>query len=994
MRKISDQNVLSNNCYESSVMCVRSFGLIVLLLSFISTPLKAEQRGGSCMAGTALNGLIEGDLGLAPNTTFDRLLCFEVNNDQSVERYEVAGSAVPIAFSEQLLDTDNLVVVGPGNRIIASGFDILARWGGPLNNAALPIQWLEIEIPVRVGPDSINQYELRHYQQPVNSTDPYAINVQEDQNTITVDTGVASFDLSKLNPRLIDAIAVALDDTGSLTEIYTDTTEAGPRLAYRNALNELRIIGGAGRENWSTDVIFSSSFENVTDQQNGQVVIDGVGLQVRSQTDVETSVWAQGHFVSDDGSSLCQNNVPQAYEQFGFSIVLTFQRASRDIDMAFEFRNECSDAGGGPFTDQMVSVEEVSWALPLSMPLSIPALAYDDQVVIAATTDTSVAINQGKGGESNGQWARQVQAQVNNQAVDSAEFYADAMTSGHNQNLLASIQMPYMRFREPQAIEVHGSSLNAYFVSELITVGEGKGIWNKTRFNFVPLSNQSVPIETTISNLKLSTYLKQERGLLVRANLDDLNQAAVLPNLGNDLQSGFKSGYLGWLELLHNQTVSEDSANPGQWLRNKTFGSQYWPDTGSADPFGIDADRPNNSFSGMNYWDPAGIEILEYMRSGDPKWAWELAIPQYKTIMHSAYLNIGYRTHGNRAGVAVQSGGPGCLLIESPPGSGNVIIDNCMASGSGGGQWHRSNFGSDDYTYASYIDLAYLARPDILLSERFAMAGSMLVSRYDQNIAEGNREDAVNVINHTRQIIQHMEMLSNCAQFVAGNQGAVCDQILKSVVTELVNDNMTPGLLCQGYPGLINGMGNGDIPSARVDELRQCLTPQQFMVNSLMYPFLYQFMLNNPQSTLASDVMNVLESISQVYMNYGLPTTGGGAIDPNGGWWSRMFCQLDNTGTIINSCAASLDSDGNTTMWNFNKPHTAAVTFMGAQLNSNSCNLFVNLFNANGFVGVPGTGSLWDDAGHFNLAGWWKGTAQMMQSMVFAVGLYDQCLTP
>jgi len=567
------------------------------------------------------------------------------------------------------------------------------------------------------------------------------------------------------------------------------------------------------------------------------------------------------------------------------------------------------------------------------------------------------------------------------------------MAAAYNQELLAAVQMPYMRFREPQAIEIHSSSLNAYFVSELITIGEGKGIWNQAQFSFLSLADATDPINTTLSSLKQAVHAQQERGLLVRAERGHVNQVNVLPHLGNDTPSAFKSAYLGWLEMLHNQTVSEDSLNPGQWLRNKTFGSQYWPDTGGGDPFGIDANRPNDSFSGMNYWDPAGVEILEFIRSGDPKWAWELAIPQYKTIMHSAYLNIGYRTHGNRAGVAVQSGGPGCRLIESPPGSGNVIIENCMPSGSSGGQWHRSNFGSDDYTYASYIDLAYLTRPDVLLNERFSMAGSMLVSRYDQNIPESSREDAVNVVNHTRQVIQHMDMLSNCAQFVSGSQGAVCDQTLKSVVAELINDNMGPNLLCQGFSGLINGMPNGDIPGNRVDELRQCSMPQQFMLNALMYPFLYQFMLNNPQSPLSADLAGVLDGISQTYMTYGLPFAGT-AIDPNAGWWSRMLCQLDNTGTLINSCTTSLDSDGNTTMWNFNKPHTAAITFMGAQLNGNACNLFVNLYDANGFVGVPGTGSYWDDVGHFNFAGWWKGTAQMMQSMVFAVGLYDQCQTP
>ena len=111
-----------------------------------------------------------------------------------------------------------------------------------------------------------------------------------------------------------------------------------------------------------------------------------------------------------------------------------------------------------------------------------------------------------------------------------------------------------------------------------------------------------------------------------------------------------------------------------------------------------------------------------------------------------------------------------------------------------------------------------------------------------------------------------------------------------------------------------------------------------------------------------------------------------------------MYCQLDLTGTQVMNCEAELDSDGNTDMWAYNKPHTAALLYLGNELDSNDiyygvgfCNIMQTLYDTVGFTGTPGSNGLWDGVQHFNQAGWWKGSAQMMQSMIFAVGNYDTC---
>jgi hypothetical protein len=643
----------------------------------------------------------------------------------------------------------------------------------------------------------------------------------------------------------------------------------------------------------------------------------------------------------------------------------------------------------------VVNINHLSWNFGFNQNPNMHWLAADELVLSTPQSINTSRVHQHLGQGEDADWQRYADAHLAQQRVDSRNYYQNATIGIQSASFLTTVQMPHLRFREPQAIEVSGNNLRALLISEPITVGEGKGIWNAMKYDFTPVIMINNPLSDELMAIKQRMQLWLERGLLVKADLLDINIAAVMPSLGTQATSLLKTNYLAWMNLLHDQTVSEDENTPGQWLRNKTFGSQYWPDTGGNDPFGIDVNRPNDSFSGMNYWDPAGIEILEFQRSGEPKWAWELAIPVYRSMVHSAYLNTGRHVFGNRAGVAVQSGGPGCEQIENPPGSGITEVSDCTASGSGGGQWQRSNFGSDDYTYDMSLDLAYVTRPNGLMLDRFMMAGITMTNRYDVLIPEANREDAVNVLNNTRQVIQHFEMLANCAEFVAGSVGQQCHDTLIQLVEEINRDNHQANMLCQGYPGLINGMNNSDIPAGATPT--ECLAPQQFMVSSLIYPFYYRYLMNYGD-TSNNSIRTLLMVHPLTHLQFGIDRVNTIDINPFSGWWTRLFCQLDPSGTQVMSCVAEFDSDGNTDMWAYNKPHTAALLYMGNALDTTDfyygaemCNIMQTLFDTTGFTGAPGSNGLWDGVQHFNQAGWWKGTAQMLQSMIFAVGNYDTC---
>ena len=180
----------------------------------------------------------------------------------------------------------------------------------------------------------------------------------------------------------------------------------------------------------------------------------------------------------------------------------------------------------------------------------------------------------------------------------------------------------------------------------------------------------------------------------------------------------------------------------------------------------------------------------------------QFALPQSWLQMFTAYLNTGDHSHGNRNGLAVTSGG------------------------TGEGQWHRSAFGSDDYTYNVGMSLAYALRPSATLRDRFAQAARTVIDRYNIPKAnESQREAFVNQVSITRQTIQHNEMLANAAEFSAGSFGSQAHAKLNEIVTELSRDNLRAGLMIEGDVLAAGAYSQPQKVHASIDDVSVFLPP-------------------------------------------------------------------------------------------------------------------------------------------------------------------------
>lgn len=872
-----------------------------------------------CAGGGALAGALEGDLGPAPTGSFVEISCLEVHNDQGVARFEPAWSGVPIARAAGMVDVADLVVVGEGERRLAAQFVVLSRWGAPLADTTAPIRWLEITLPAKLGPFESARYSLRRYPGLAPPADGFAVEVTTAPGVVTIDTGLATFTLAPEDPRLITGVAIDLDDDGvGRSVVASGAVGTGPRLRFDPGSGPLLLdTSGAG-----------------------QVVLDPGGFLVARAGPAQAVVRWNGHFVAPGGLSRCTRGGLD-YERFGFTVEMRFARGSRDVGLDVHLRNECSDGAssgdGNLLTDDAVAVLEAGFSLPLTIG---PVMHLHGGAGAIGTSPPAFAgttrVAQRRGGGT--PWVRRAEASRDAALLESAEAFQRPVVGVSDGVVLAALTMPWMRWREPQALVATASVLRLEVIGENLIVGEGKGVWGAGLLHLAPVGAGAA---AQLAGARERLGVQLERGLLVRPTRPFIDGARLFAPLGSNSPSAMTADYLATLEAIHQQTV----APGGQWDRAKTFGSQLWPET-QFDEFGVDNPEPFQNFVSTNYWQPVHAEVMEYLRSGEPRWFWDFSGPQMWLQLFSAYLNLGDRTHSNRNGVAVNSGG------------------------GGEGHWHRSNFGSDDYTYALGFDVAYATRPSQALLDRIARTGQTLVDRYDVPWAQqATRDPFVNTIDITRGTVQHFTLLANCAELVPGPQGEACHARLLEILTELAADNLSAGVFCEG-----------DVPHPTM-----CGTGQQFMTNALFYHFFHRMYLM--YGDVGGRLLRALVEGPWWYYQAGIDRLGDGvSIDPNGVMAAGMTCTLTNGRQDIASCQRATDGDGNVSVLNPIRPSSLFLLLLAHDLDP-TIELCAVARAGLEALDPASRWAAWITTG----SGWWKGSAQMLQGATVGVGVYETC---
>ena len=875
-------------------------------------------------AGSPPSSSLEGDLGAAPPAPYRRVACLEVRNDLDLQRTEVAHSAIPLPLALDARDLDRLVLVSGGRRVAAQ-FAALSRWGAPLSDAGQPVRWLSVALTASLSPESSNLYELRLQDETVLASDPWAVTTTTSGATSwTVSTGAATFSVDSTLPGILSSIDLepVAGDLSAPLRISSHTASSGPRFVLDRPTGDLTLDGGSPAS-WELD-----SFEWVE-----------IGP-------VRATLMASGHLMDPAGSTLCTANSP-SYEPLGYTVALTFARASRNVLIDLEMRNECSDGFGSDWTDDTVRIHEASWTVSLSQ-VGSPGYTVVSGLGTALSSSSSgflghTLVEQAKG--AGNPWTRRARVLRDGIAIQQAVVAPQPVIALATDEVAIAALLPWLRFREPQGLASSDRDLSLLLVSDgessaPLILGEGKGLRARGLLSPAAVSGSA---DDTVVALRDRGLAQLERGLLVRADLESFNRSRILPSLGTNRPSPLRDTYQDVLETLHAQTLQN------QWSEHKTYGSQLWPDN----QFGqwpATIPSPAQNSGAHNYWNPNGVELLELLRTGDPQWAWDMALAQSWLQLFTAYLNVGDQRNSNRSGAAVTSGG------------------------SGEGQWHRSAFGSDDYTYNRGLHLAYAVRPSPLVRKRFTQQGQMVLDRYSVPWADqGLRDFWTQRVSPERGILQHFENLANCAEFSPGANGALCHSHLLDLLEELVADNFAAGIFCQG-----------DAPSPTV-----CSQPQQFMQAAMMHGFFTRMLYNYGHigHPLSSGLRALLTTSARVYYEQGMSHLAGGPdIDVAGPWAALLECGLTGGGTGVGICTWLANSDG-TNLLETNKPQSLAALFVAHELDPS-----VELCPvASQALESPWLLQRWSN--YFG-NGWWKGSSQMMQDAVFALGGYETCRSP
>jgi len=481
--------------------------------------------GGLVSVGTVDDLLqLAGTGGPTGSETFTLITALTVNNDQALNRQgEVAYSGIPLAKSLQQLSTDNLAILNQANQRVPAQFEVLSRWGGTVSDATLPIRWLEVAFPVDISASAEQSFSLGTDTSPLSDTS--AATIEASGGRYIVNTGAASFTLNPNHHALFEAISIG----GSTLNV--DTTTAGPTLLLNNGVTT-------------------------------QAQLDSNSFQVLQDGPVRVVVAIEGHFV---GSGTTCQVASGNYESQGFMLVASFSRAQSYVDLQFHYRNECSSAESAPWTDESIVVDKLSYELPLSN-VGTTTRFYGASTAVTSTGAANVRVSQQQG--SGTPWSRQAKVQLDDADSLTATEFEAPFVGLSNSRLSVAGQLGWMRYREPQALHVTADSLSIEFISQTLTVGEARGIWNFARLHFTDTTDNA-----GLEKKRAQGAAALERGLLPRSGQNYVNSTAVFPSLGNQAASRVKTDYLAMMEMLHSDTVNR------QWSDHRTYGSQLWPES-------------------------------------------------------------------------------------------------------------------------------------------------------------------------------------------------------------------------------------------------------------------------------------------------------------------------------------------------------------------------------------------------------------------------------
>lgn len=607
----------------------------------------------------------------------------------------------------------------------------------------------------------------------------------ESENALEVLVGASYSEINPYNPGLIERIELDPQASGEKTVVYLHIAGAGPTLVTRDGVVLSTL---ASYDQNTVGAVVTDATLDALSQQRFQIVEYGP---------IKVVIKVRGRFHAQSEMADCRPNdgIGETVDPWAYTAVMTFTRGSADVGLRFHVRYECAESrvfSQYQGTDQLRKVNRIAWEFPMAItPTRVHVSGAGGLYVTQDGFVGEVGALQKYGSAPIGDWTRQgalfthpdgFSLEIKESVTELSRPYV-AIDDG---KFIAGIQLAWMRYREPQALRALHNRLILDVVSEPMIFGEGMGLWNVGRLSFLPSADSAkLAASRDVGQLGL------ERGLLLRRPLAEFNMTGVLPPLGNtnNASTSFKLRYASMMALLHDRTLGKltdpQASEPGQLLKAHTFGSQLWPDylDYATIPF-TPPGGPEQSDTAQNSDDAAGTELLEFFRTGDPKWVWDFAMPLSELMFSTILFNTG----------------------EFPEPLNGLLAGY---DGKGQGKWHRDvgvNFG---YSVLTGLQHAYVLRPNPIWLDRFRQAHAAATFFYSwDTLSQDKRQRSQAIAFHSlddddgdlyaMQLMSAASMLQNCAEFVAGDTGVQCLATLQSWLDELQSENIRGDYPCSG----------------------------------------------------------------------------------------------------------------------------------------------------------------------------------------------------
>jgi hypothetical protein len=502
---------------------------------------------------------------------------------------ELVHNGIPLAREDGITDVNNLSIAGASS----AQFEVLSRWGGALNDATKPIQWLLATFPATVQANGIQTYTLTTGSpgSPAN-----ALQVVETAADISVRTGPARFVISKAAFSVLKA-AYLVDGMGGETSVVD-----GP-----SGSSVIRLIDNDTNRN-VLQTMTAQAPEEVLREHEGPLFL---------------TIKVSGHY----------DNAPAGGVALRYVARYTFKAGSPVAELDFYYAWPGSHGGENSKDGIELRSAAADWLLLGSVDLTLP-LSLSGPVTGYAGADGGAPLTGALGaGEGASLWQRRRSARTSpasyasqvGSAVSSGGFADRPFVAVLGSAGGAGGSLQKMKFYEPLSMEARADRLT-FRVPEPQWLGTYMGAYAKAAIALIPAGG-------SLDAVRSQTTAGLDRPLVAWPDQSSVSRSRVLGDLWDGTPSLVAQQYKDRLTQVSNNTVSGVASSGLHGLMTYGVMPRAMDELGGG---GWDGYLLGARFT--DYHSTYGNVVKQFAITGDPNLLQDLSFPGARRTLHTQVL--------------------------------------------------------------------------------------------------------------------------------------------------------------------------------------------------------------------------------------------------------------------------------------------------------------------------------------------------------------------